>query len=98
MRRFRGSQLLGPLQERAFFLLFTGRTISLLGSTVAPDRDRVLRGGLRVYTTIDPQMQTAAWDSIFNPASTDTPLSRTGSAGGGGADSLTGGAIPRRAG
>ena len=36
MRRFRGSRLLGPLSERAFLLLFTGRTISLLGSTVAP--------------------------------------------------------------
>jgi MFS family permease len=31
-----GSQRLGPLRERAFFLLFTGRTISMLGSTVAP--------------------------------------------------------------
>ncbi len=36
MRRFQGSRWLGPLSERAFFLLFTGRTISLLGSTVAP--------------------------------------------------------------
>ena len=31
-----GSQRLGPLRERSFFLLFTGRTISMLGSTVAP--------------------------------------------------------------
>jgi penicillin-binding protein 1A len=31
-------------------------------------------GGLRVYTTIDVDMQTKAWNSIFNPESTDTPL------------------------
>jgi penicillin-binding protein 1A len=31
-------------------------------------------GGLRVYTTIDVDLQTAAWNSIFNPESTDTPL------------------------
>ena len=36
MRRFQDSRWLGPLSERSFFLLFTGRTISLLGSTVAP--------------------------------------------------------------
>jgi ribosomal protein L11 methyltransferase len=36
VRRFQGSRWLGPLSERPFFLLFTGRTISLLGSTVAP--------------------------------------------------------------
>ena len=36
MRRFSDSASLGPLGERRFFLLFTGRTISMLGSTIAP--------------------------------------------------------------
>jgi membrane peptidoglycan carboxypeptidase len=38
------------------------------------DQD-VQLGGLRVYTTIDPRLQTAAWDSLFNPAvNSDYPL------------------------
>ena len=36
MRRFSDSASLRPLGERRFFLLFTGRTISMLGSTIAP--------------------------------------------------------------
>ena len=36
MGRFSGSASLGPLGERRFFLLFAGRTISMLGSTIAP--------------------------------------------------------------
>lgn len=36
VRRFQGSQWLGPLSERTFLFLFAGRTISMLGSTVAP--------------------------------------------------------------
>ena len=31
-----GSPRLGPLGERPFFLLFTGRTVSMLGTTLAP--------------------------------------------------------------
>jgi penicillin-binding protein 1A len=32
-------------------------------------------GGLRIYTTINPGMQAAAWDAIYNPAvNTDYPL------------------------
>jgi penicillin-binding protein 1A len=38
--------------------------------------EEVAQGGLRVYTTIDPDMQTAAWNSIYDPATTDTPLNR----------------------
>ncbi|HET9675475.1 MAG TPA: MFS transporter, partial [Gaiellaceae bacterium] len=36
MRRFRRLAPTRPLRERAFVLLFAGRTISMLGSTIAP--------------------------------------------------------------
>ena len=37
----------------------------------------VALGGLRIYTTIDPVLQTAAWDAIYNPAvNTEYPLDK----------------------
>jgi membrane peptidoglycan carboxypeptidase len=38
--------------------------------------DDLALGGLRVYTTIDPDMQTKAWNAIYDPNTTDTPLNR----------------------
>ncbi|HEY8546971.1 MAG TPA: transglycosylase domain-containing protein, partial [Acidimicrobiales bacterium] len=39
--------------------------------------EQIAMGGLRVYTTIDPNMQAAAWDAIFNPeVNTEYPLNR----------------------
>jgi penicillin-binding protein 1A len=51
------------LQNNADFYGLTPETIAL--------------GGLRVYTTIDPNLQAAAWDAMFNPeVNTQYPLNR----------------------
>jgi penicillin-binding protein 1A len=39
-------------------------------------KEEIDRGGLRVYTTIDPDIQAAAWNAIYDPGTTDTPLNK----------------------
>ncbi len=38
---------------------------STFGSTVSDRTDRLFKGGLRIYTTIDPKMQVAAEDAVW---------------------------------
>jgi len=44
--------------------LFTDEVYSVLGSTVDDRKDRVLKGGLKIYATLDPTLQAKAQDAM----------------------------------